>query len=973
MGHSGNKLTSFDILNHASGHISVIAANCGVDFDKLYPQITKGRTAYSKCIAIDRKHNGKVKTWINFKTAHNGQEYPVITFNTLKGGGYSETFNGYQWLLDHKDEKFSAPSARPVPRPAVKKDDSHQYKINRYNKFQSVYNDLPILADSTNTYLGSKGIDLAELPPTFIIKRGQDDRGYFIAYELTNTEGKRPGYQKIYDRPFIDSNGTSRNKDFVFLPDSKNGSFAIIGQPTGSTVYLAEGLATALSIYISTGIPTAVCLDAGNLIHVANALKSTFKHLIICADNDINPTGNVGIESAIRAARAVGADHIVYPELGDRKVDFNDLHLALGIDAVLDQISNNKISLHGNITPLLVKYAHGNHSAVSHNITHLNTRFLPDSVIKPGVSIIKATYGTGKTFAAAKYIEAHPGESVLYIAHLQTLCGQASSRFAIENYGDHKSGLYEHRCLSICINSIFKLAHNGTLPTYDIIILDEIEQLLSRMTGTGKDSIEHKALVFSTLMRLVKKAKKVICLDADVSRITFDFIEFCRPNEAFNYTVNEYKHLKKLYIYDNELDVINLAKDATGRNEPALFACNSLSKTEELAQMIDCENKRIINSKTSGQTENRLFLDDVNTQCKNDLLTIISPSVSTGFSIEGGHYKHNFGIFSHLVNTPLDCLQQLERDRVTTDKHVYISAVKTTYTTKSFDAAHDYNMMLIDGYGNEVYQSPCYSQLVKNVNESHKEMMHNFKSSFIRLAKEKGYEVIFVGACASKEELAANKIEKREIKAVIEEERVSLICAAELLDQSQYTKLKKKNRKTPADIAQVERFEIEQFYKTSVTPELVRVDGNGKRREQIKALKIAVTTEEAAISQQNINAKGKFVEDVDYITVKRLILSKVLQAVSITTELERTEDIYTSDNLQDFIAWADGNRAVLSAVYPNLPSLDRMIDNPYRIMGSLLGSMGITQKRVKARIDGTMTFIGYAINKDCLGRLKAFI
>jgi Toprim domain/Origin of replication binding protein len=968
-----NKLTSFDIISQASGHISIIASNCGVDFDKLYPQITKGRTAYSKGIALDRKYNGKVKAWVDFKTARSGQEYPVITFNTLKGGGYSESFNGYQWLLDHKDATVSFTPARPAPRLAVKKDNSTQYKINRFNKFKAEYESLPVLTNSTNTYLGKKGIDLDDLPDNFIFKRGKDDRGYFIAYELSNVEGKAPGYQKIYDKCFIDSSGTSRDKDFVFLPDSKNGSFAIIGQPTGNIVYLAEGLATALSIYIATGTPTSVCLDAGNLIHAATALKTTFKHLIICADNDINPAGNVGIESAIRAARAIGADYIVYPELGDRKVDFNDLHKALGIDAVLDQLEHNKIAIPANVSPLLVKYAHGNHSAVSHNITHLNTRFLPDSIIKPGVNIIKATYGTGKTFAAAKYIEAQPGESVLYVAHLQTLCGQASSRFAIENYGDHKSGLHEQRCLSICINSIFKLEHNGTLPTYDVIILDEIEQLLSRLTGTGKDAIEHKALVFLALIHLIKTAKKVICLDADISKITFDFIEFCRPNEAFNYTINEYKHLKKLYIYENELDVINMAKDAVERNEPVLFACNSLSKTEELAHIIDCENKRVINSKTSGQGENRLFMDDVNTQCKTDLLTIISPSVSTGFSIESGHYKHNVGIFSHLVNTPLDCLQQLERDRMTTEKHVYISPVKTTYTTKSFNAAHDYNMLLIDGYGNLVYQSPCYGNLVESVNESHAEMMQDFKTSFIRLAEAKGYEVVFVGAHASKEELETSKAERKDVKATIEEARVSAICAAESINTVQYAKAKKKNRKTPEEVAQIERFELEQFYKTPVTPELVRADGNGKRREQIKALKTAVATEEAAISQQKANAKGKFVEDVDYILIKHLLLSKVLEAVGITTALELVKDIYTHDDLQAFIAWADGNRAVLGAIYPNMPSLDRMTDNPYRMIGSLLSSMGIKQKRVKARIDGTMTFIGYAINKDCLSRLKAFI
>lgn len=808
---SRNKLTALDILNQASGHISAVAANCGIDFDKLYPLITKGQTDYHKGIAIDRKYNGKVKAWVNFKTTLSGQEYPVIRFNTLKHGGYSESFDGFKWLLDQQGFGINLPSQKPAPRPAVIKEanSDRQYKINRFNKFQSVYNALPTLTDFTNTYLERKGFTIDDLPPSFIIKRGNDDRGWFIAYPLVNGEGTTVGYQKIYDKHFIDSSGVSRDKDFVFLPDSKNGSFALLGQSRGDTVNLAEGLATALTIYAATGVPTAICLDAGNLIHAATALKKTFNTLIVCADNDVSDNrGNVGIDSAIRAAQAVGSEYIVYPELDGKKIDFNDLYLLSGIDVVRHQLEHNRIDLHGNISPLLVKYAPGNQPVVEHVETKLNTRFLPDNIFNDGVTIVKATYGTGKTFAVSKYIEDHLGESVLYIAHLQTLCGQAASRFAIENYGDHKSGLHEHPCLSICINSTFKLLNNDTLPAYDVIVLDEIEQLLARLTGTGKDAIEHKVLVFSVLMRLIKTAKKVICLDADISKRTFDFIESCRPNEGFNFINNVYKNEKNLYVYGTELEVINLAKEAIANGEPALFATNSMNNSEQIFEGLYCENKRVINSKTSGLVENRQFMDDVNTQCKNDMLTIISPSLSTGFSIEAGHYQHNFGSFSHLVNTPLDCLQQLERDRVTLDKHVYISDVKTFHKAKSFNAAHDYNMTHIDEYGKCVYQNPCYSQLIENVNKSDAELMQDFKGSFIRLAEEKGYTVILVGSDVSKEELTANKIEKKKIKAAIEEKRVAAVCSAEIIDAEQYKKTKQKNRKTPEDIAQVERFGV---------------------------------------------------------------------------------------------------------------------------------------------------------------------
>jgi len=277
----------------------------------------------------------------------------------------------------------------------------------------------------------------------------------------------------------------------------------------------------------------------------------------------------------------------------------------------------------------------------------------------------------GKTFAVGKYVNEHPGESVLYVAHLQTLCEQSADRLSLESYGDFNSGLHEHPCLSICINSIFKLEYNEALRHYDVVVIDEIEQLLSRLTGTGDDSIQYKRLVFSCLKRLISTAKKVIALDADISKITLDFLESCRPNENFNIIYNGFKNAKTLMVYENEDDVIALAKEAVANTEPSLFATNSVDKSEVIAKLIDCTATRIINSKTSGRAENRQFMSNVDEHCKADMLTVISPSVSTGFSIEGGHYQHNFAIFSHLVNTPLDCIQQLERDRVTMVKHVY--------------------------------------------------------------------------------------------------------------------------------------------------------------------------------------------------------------------------------------------------------------------------------------------------------------
>jgi putative DNA primase/helicase len=126
----------------------------------------------------------------------------------------------------------------------------------------------------------------------------------------------------------------------------KSGLMHWIGDPAGAEVLLlAEGYATAASIHEATGRPVAVAFDAGNLVHVARELRSTFPlaTLLVCGDDDRDTearTGqNPGREKAAAAARAADAPGApagaVFPDgLPDGGSDFNDLAQHAGVEAV---------------------------------------------------------------------------------------------------------------------------------------------------------------------------------------------------------------------------------------------------------------------------------------------------------------------------------------------------------------------------------------------------------------------------------------------------------------------------------------------------------------------------------------------------------------------------------------------------------------------------------------------------------------
>lgn len=154
----------------------------------------------------------------------------------------------------------------------------------------------------------------------------------------------RDGVGKLWNVQIIapekPADGTS---DKRFLKGGrKSGLWHLLGDLTGAdAVLLAEGYATAASLHEATDRPVACAFDAGNLVHVARALREAHPGLLIvlCGDDDratAERTGgaNPGREKAQAAARAVGGLAVFPDPLPEGGSDFNDLHQATGIDAV---------------------------------------------------------------------------------------------------------------------------------------------------------------------------------------------------------------------------------------------------------------------------------------------------------------------------------------------------------------------------------------------------------------------------------------------------------------------------------------------------------------------------------------------------------------------------------------------------------------------------------------------------------------
>lgn len=124
-----------------------------------------------------------------------------------------------------------------------------------------------------------------------------------------------------------------------------SGCFHKFGNPDSNILVVCEGFATGASITEATGYQVVCAFNAGNLLSVAQRLKSSEPELtiIIAGDNDAS---NVGQDKAQAAASSIGAhlaivdfNRVDFSSAEKPPTDFNDLHNLVGLESVKAQIN----------------------------------------------------------------------------------------------------------------------------------------------------------------------------------------------------------------------------------------------------------------------------------------------------------------------------------------------------------------------------------------------------------------------------------------------------------------------------------------------------------------------------------------------------------------------------------------------------------------------------------------------------------
>ncbi|MFO3797937.1 MAG: hypothetical protein ACK8QZ_11775, partial [Anaerolineales bacterium] len=245
---------------------------------------------------------------------------------------------------------------------------------------------------------------------------------------------------------------------------------------------------------------------------------------------------------------------------------------------------------------------------------------MPKLDYQRGITLVKSPKGSGKTEAIAALVEqirngqftaGTPNKdrpkSVLLIGHRRSLIREAANRLGLdcylddENFGTHRRNRFGY---AICLDSLHKISLavakpvkakppiKGPPPLYDVVIIDESEQVISHLLSETLRERKGMVEAYGCLDLVIRRAKAVYALDADLGLITAHAMrDYRRQDWKDNCRIILNKPIppedrREMLIYQSEVALRRRMLDAIRAGKRVFVASNSKEKVDKLAQLI---------------------------------------------------------------------------------------------------------------------------------------------------------------------------------------------------------------------------------------------------------------------------------------------------------------------------------------------------------------------------------------------------
>ena len=320
---------------------------------------------------------------------------------------------------------------------------------------------------------------------------------------------------------------------------------------------------------------------------------------------------------------------------------------------------------------------------------------LKDFQRKYDTLFVKAPMKMGKSKYLIKHLrELHEEvNSILVISFRRAFTEEFLSKF---NTGDKRTGLdivyggkledYRdftgnitsdiHPYMMVQVDSFHRVKTK-----YHTVILDESESIYDQFSSSNIDNL---SLIVSNFTKVLKRAERVICMDAYMDIRTVELTNKIRGENKKNikFYINKFqnqgvKSKNGQYTYNVGYCANNFyerIRSALEQNKKIVIISNIRDKLIAYERMISRHFPNInIQSYTSmTNTTDKKDLQNVNSSWLQYNVVMYSPTITAGISFEEKHFDQVYCFFSNMSCNVLACMQMIGRIRDVADKNITI-------------------------------------------------------------------------------------------------------------------------------------------------------------------------------------------------------------------------------------------------------------------------------------------------------------
>jgi hypothetical protein len=408
------------------------------------------------------------------------------------------------------------------------------------------------------------------------------------------------------------------------------------------------------------------------------------------------------------------------------------------------------------------------------NIIIKNEKYIDvdkDILLQYKYIFIKSPTGTGKTTFLKEIIDKFKIYNIISITSRKNLAGEHTKQLNLHFYLDLHTRDYEY-CdkLVIQLESLKKC--NYKLFKDGIIILDEVNSLLSHLRSPTLTNKRKETYLY--LIELIKNAKYVISLDADLSDWNIKFLqEIKEDNYIVYYNTNKNKTGTDAILYKCPQIMIDKMAHQIKNKEYFISCFDSLKQMNKIIEYL---------LKYGNKEDFLIYSSEVNydlidtTQWKTKYV-FYSPSILYGIDY---NYKpvdvYSFVYKNHL--NPLQIYQMISRARQQNKVHIYCNERESYIKYNSVEdikqeiELYEKNFgILLPLYNNYIdIDDKPYRTMYYNYRYMDEILKTNIKEYLIDMLINKGYNIIYDNS--ESEDKMDNKI----IEKTIKEKIVNLLC-----------------------------------------------------------------------------------------------------------------------------------------------------------------------------------------------------